>query len=170
LYKVIDIIFILLTLKLGLQYVQVGSANQNQFPPKTEVFDTDTDTSCEVNQSFYDYTSNEDGIAGTYKICSHTLKILKIKNILGTTDGMICDEIFGKGICCNGHFGNQGSRDMINPTCAELGPSGWTPIESMPECLCDAASIPLHNKNMLLVTGGTSNFKLSSLAWFPDFF
>ena len=74
---------------------------------------------------------------------------------------MVCDYMFSRGICCNGHFGTRGSfqdfsKDLLNPTCGYLGESGWTAINPMPERLCGAASLPMNNKDMLIVSGGTS--------------
>ena len=71
---------------------------------------------------------------------------------------MVCDYVFDKGICCNGHFGNAGSRDLLNPACGYLdGSSGWTEMDPMPERLCGAASVPMTGpRNMLIVSGGSS--------------
>lgn len=108
----------------------------------TEVFDTDDETLCLAEQSFFDFTANEDDQAGVVA-------------------NMICETIFDKGICCNGLFGvlstgGGRTRDFINPTCGYLEGSGWTAIESMPERLKGAASVALHNKRLLLVSGGTN--------------
>ena len=51
---------------LGIQYVQVGGHNRGQFPPMTELYDTDTDTTCAQPQTFYNFTSNEDDIGGNF--------------------------------------------------------------------------------------------------------
>ena len=76
---------------------------------------------------------------------------------------MVCDYMFEKGICCNGHFGNAGSRDLLNPVCGYLDTSGWTEMDPMPERLCGAASFPMTGgQNSLIVSGGSSELKYSS--------
>ena len=76
---------------------------------------------------------------------------------------MVCDYIFGKAICCNGHFGNIGSRDLLNPACGYLDESGWTAIDPMPERLCGAASLPMENKDMLIISGGSSKLNTTKI-------
>ena len=50
----------------GLQFVQVGhsTTNNNEWPPVTEILDTESNVVCNAQQSYFQFTANEDNQAG----------------------------------------------------------------------------------------------------------
>ena len=66
-------IFILLTALIvvqtsGLQFIQVGhsTSNNDQWPPMTEILDIDSNVVCNAQESYFQFTANEDNQAGNY--------------------------------------------------------------------------------------------------------
>ena len=122
---------------LGIQYVRVGHQHSDQLPI-TETIDSDDNTICQAPQSYYEFTANHHGDGGV-------------------TQGMACDYVFDKGICCGGYFGQMGFgggqlRYLVNPSCGHLDSSGWTSLPSMPKALTQHASLVYNDK--WLISGG----------------
>ena len=50
----------------GLQFIQVGhvTGNNDQWPPVTEILDIDSNVVCNAQESYFQFTANEDNQAG----------------------------------------------------------------------------------------------------------
>ena len=148
-------IFAFGSLSSALQFVQVGErlATDTELPI-VEILDTSDNSVCTVSNSYHDFTSNQNGIAGVTIGMFFCYSNIEIVTVIKT--GMACDSIFDKGICCGGYFGFVNQRWLLNGACGYLTNAGWTAIEDMPEKLAYHASIPLPDKSWWLISGGQS--------------
>ena len=112
----------------AIQVIKVGhqETGESLQLPTAELFDTDTSISCLLSTGYFNHTANKYGDAGV-------------------TQGMVCNYIFDKGICCGGHFGIMNVRNLLRSDCAELTSSGsWVTLDNeIPQKLNFASNVPL---------------------------
>ena len=144
----------------GLQDVIVlGGASTSvedfYLPRNPDSFDYISKTSCGI-ASYFEFTARDETMQD------------------GVYDGMICDYVHGKAICCGGRMGNMGPRWLVQDDCGYLEGANWVSFDEMPEALYYASAAPviIDGVNYWMVSGGDSEYTLARFAriFFDDFF
>ena len=81
----------------------------------------------------------------------------------GVYEGMVCDYVHERSICCGGEFGANAGRWLAQDDCGYLEGNSWISFDEMPNELVfpSAAPVTIDCANYWLVSGGES--KLDSI-------